>query len=869
VDGLLGNSTDKDNKSFLGSIWDFLTEVDPERRALIEAEKEALKQRRLQGDEFGNTPNAWLYNSEFSDDPNKAIRFFKNIVPNAARFYTDTSDMLQIPQDVIKPVGDLVAGGILKTPVGGLLGEDVGVEQRQMATQFGNMVVDTFSSWDNFTNAVANNPLDAMGMLMGAGYGGAQIAQLAKNPALKASVKKTLQNFPDPADVMGNAPLIGQFFPNTKIPVIYWHGSDQKFTRFDTKYMGRGQGAQTYGWGIYVGQHHRTGRAYEGEDQWYDDQALGHYNNAIDAEDYFAAEMWEAALLYDSPSQVKAAMIDAYGADHPQVKKLFSEKDGDFDTFKENFFNANFGRMKVDVDEKDLATMLNDSKAVYDQPQVVKDFLSKEYPRYMELVEQYKPLQVRRDEIMDLFQQQTGKVKIDDIVLKAELDDIIKQQSDLLTRIGRLDDSIPHPLEGQNIYNWLVNRQATTMGDPTGARKIVSQKLHLNGVKGRRYWDEGSRDVGVTDKTENLVLFNSNTGKILEVNDVPVAQLQGSIGVDDVPYGMQVGGQVNTQFATGQKTSRVGEEGLLQSLTRRVEGRDRADTDEMSIQDLEGRYLLTTEADRTDASGRIVRVNDIPVDTKLWGGLGYQRMLENILADKLWATDKGAMTKLNNQIEVIKAHTGQYPLLTQHLLQPTSGNFSHMTTQVMLDALKSNLSKTKKKQLDKDIRAIVPAWKTIETDNLEDAMKQMSGKENMALGKMLDRDYRNDGLTLSQAGLAVADPDLVQSAQGTIKYIGEIEPSLVNRIVTDHAHPSYDTVLRGHTIGKLKEDLTLWDVLHGGASRYKKPRVVDPDNPTPDDWYSLKRNKPTWSLVDEGLLRNLENRGKLKGGLLK
>jgi hypothetical protein len=61
VDGLLGTAKETTG-STLGGIWDFLTTVDPERRASIEANQEALKQRRLTPDEWGNTPNAWLYN---------------------------------------------------------------------------------------------------------------------------------------------------------------------------------------------------------------------------------------------------------------------------------------------------------------------------------------------------------------------------------------------------------------------------------------------------------------------------------------------------------------------------------------------------------------------------------------------------------------------------------------------------------------------------------------------------------------------------------------------------------------------------------------------------------------------------------------
>ena len=177
----------------LGGIWSFLSNPSEQKVADANAEEEAIKQLRL-SDGMGND---WMYKTKPSDNPNKFFRFFENIPHAVSEFYLDSSRMARVPEETIKPVGNLIAGGVLNLS-GGLLDEEVGTEQREMANAFVDVVSNTFSSWDNFTDAIANNPLDFMAILAGGGYNAKKLADLANNPAVKESFRNTLQSLPDP-----------------------------------------------------------------------------------------------------------------------------------------------------------------------------------------------------------------------------------------------------------------------------------------------------------------------------------------------------------------------------------------------------------------------------------------------------------------------------------------------------------------------------------------------------------------------------------------------------------------------------------------------------------------------------------------------
>jgi hypothetical protein len=171
----------------LGGIWSFMSDPSQEKVKQANIDVEAIKLERLTPDKYGNTPQAWMY-AERSDNPNKFKRFFENIDYNAGRFYREGSRMFRVPEETIEPVGNLIAGGVLNLS-GGLISEDIGTEQRATANAFADTLKNTFSSWDNLTDAIANNPLDFMALALGGGYNAKKLADLANNPAVKESFR--------------------------------------------------------------------------------------------------------------------------------------------------------------------------------------------------------------------------------------------------------------------------------------------------------------------------------------------------------------------------------------------------------------------------------------------------------------------------------------------------------------------------------------------------------------------------------------------------------------------------------------------------------------------------------------------------------
>jgi hypothetical protein len=531
----------------LGGIWKFLSEPDPEKAERKLVSDAALKERRLQGDEFGNTPQAWIYNEDVDEDPNKYLRFVKNIDTNAAELYRETSDIIRQPEPIIGAVGDLAVGGVLnyyEGRMGGLLGEDVGVEQREMATQFATMVRDNFKDWDSITDMIAKRPLDFMGVLIGSGQTAAKIAALANNPAIKASVREVLLNMPDPADVLGSAPLFGQFFPNTKIPfgeaVLMWHGTKARFTEFDMAYIGTGEGNQMKGYGIYLGGTEGTSKTYMSvgdEAAWlqWQDEAWEYSRVAAGKGDELVARMWENVAKWDAtPENIRLTMLDKY-KDHPQLPQLKKE----LKEFEKIWADQEFSLMKVDISQSTIDTMIDDSLPIWEQPQVVQDFLRIEHGGFMDLVHRYKPLQIWSEKTSKLLQDP----KLPPVVrenLMREMKEVNAMMDNMLIEKGQMGrGDFPHPADGEGIYNFLVTRQATESGiRPENLRmnsssnrsdeveKLISLRLQDAGILGRKYLDEWSTKHPETHQTYNAVSFSPENQRIIERNGVKINQNQ-------------------------------------------------------------------------------------------------------------------------------------------------------------------------------------------------------------------------------------------------------------------------------------------------------------------------------------------------------
>lgn len=356
-------------------------------------------------------------------------------------------------------------------------------------------------------------------------------------------------------------------------------------------------------------------------------------------------------------------------------------------------------------------------------------------------------------------------------------------------------------------------------------------------------------------------------------------------------------GVVDPQYVSGQPVGGKNQAAIdaANNVTRTVVGQaeDLIVPKQVSVRDFVGRWLLFTQSDRTDAGGRIVDINGIPMDVRQWGGNRYQLLKSSVEKEDLWASDPKVLNLISQAAETIKARSGQYPLLSEFDMQPTGSNFSHHTQEVMIAALNATLNKTQKLKINKELKTLDPTFPGIEADNMANVLSKMSGEKRKMMNNILGRvEYSKDGLSMAQVGVAISDASKLNSRRGTVNYLGEIEPSLANRVQSGSLHPSYPDVFKGHNVGQFKENLNVFDFLaenpwalsyipeanqkptkknptgsgsmkrvQRGSEKGKAP--YDPNNPTGDDFRSLDLQPPMQSAVQitDTLLKNFERKG--------
>ena len=550
----------------------------------------------------------------------------QNFRPDMREAAVDVKTMIENPVETGKAVVDVSGGAwrkMLKTfmPKGVMdalesFDEMVGYDSspnEKIAEDAWAEIVKTHGSIPAFKKWAQEHPFQAMLELTGAGLVARQVKNVTAPVVAKAIENAELATSRVMMGIDNANDLLDKTFPPAfaGVPLTVWHGSDASFTRFNTKFMGSGEGAQAYGWGVYHAQEKRVARGYEGDDDWLEDNQRRMHRDARDRGDYLEAEMWENALDYDSPSDSLAYMLDAY-KDKPNFAEIEVKLKDIHAQWQEDYATSTARRYKVDLPDKAIATMLDDELPVYDQPQVVRDFLRKEHGAYMDGVMEYKPLQERYTKIRELLGDESlPDAKRNELLLESKA--VGEARETLLADIMSMDANIPHPANGEAIYNWLVTREITQNGIPASelrmdskgirneaVEKIISQRLDANGIKGRTYFDADTKDgMNPGKETRNFVTFNADTSKILEANDVLVDNTKSKIiwtPNQDVDIGM---------------ASRTGdikklESGLLDQFGHVIVGEELVNLPNKSIFDYEGFPWIASQSDLTRAGGAIV-----------------------------------------------------------------------------------------------------------------------------------------------------------------------------------------------------------------------------------------------------------------------
>jgi hypothetical protein len=95
------------------------------------------------------------------------------------------------------------------------------------------------------------------------------------------------------------------------------------------------------------------------------------------------------------------------------------------------------------------------------------------------------------------------------------------------------------------------------------------------------------------------------------------------------------------------------------------------------------------------------------------------------------------------------------------------------------------------------------------------------------MDKVMDKQFRDSGgLSLPEARLANTDPRQVNAREGGLMNVGEVFGD--QPIVRNNDHPSYPNAVPGRGIGKLDEDIGVFELL---PEKVKERAIPDPLNP--------------------------------------
>jgi len=277
-------------------------------------------------------------------------------------------------------------------------------------------------------------------------------------------------------------------------------------------------------------------------------------------------------------------------------------------------------------------------------------------------------------------------------------------------------------------------------------------------------------------------------------------------------------------------------------------------------EDLEGRGIIATMADRTAAGGRITDINDVELQTPigLYGGQGYP--LDN--PGRAWASDRGVVTGLLNKANVLKAKTGKNPVLAPFRMAPTGNDFATKTGGVMLSYAQSNMKKGQKRSLNSAIKKVFPDWKGIDDPDAIRQFETMKPGQRKQIQQIMDRDFRDaGGLSLPEARLAVSDARQAGAPDLSVMNFIEIDPTAPR---TASRNPSYSDSVAGRYLGTAQGETNVLDLV----PTYTQGRGITDFNQLSgaqkaNEAYSLRQTSPM-DIITEQVLEQLTKRGTVR-----
>lgn len=295
---------------------------------------------------------------------------------------------------------------------------------------------------------------------------------------------------------------------------------------------------------------------------------------------------------------------------------------------------------------------------------------------------------------------------------------------------------------------------------------------------------------------------------------------------------------------------RVKEQDRLNDLTIQTE-RQRPEPDEVSIFDQEGKPFVTSMSDRVNAGISTTHINGVELPTPLrnLGGQGY--MFEE--PGFVWASGTSPVSNIMNKAREVKAATGQDPLFMPWRMAPTGGDFSSITGEAMLGFASASLGSGTKRSINARLKKVIPGWLGVDhPDSIAQFRAAPDKVRKFIKDKILDVQFRDKGgLSIGEARLAVADPTQLNAREGGLQNMGVIRaddaPTLSN-------HPAFPATVPGEGIGRLKEDISVFELL---PDVVKGRGIPDPRMPRGTDNRSMQMGAKS-GLLTEDILKQVE-----------
>lgn len=279
----------------------------------------------------------------------------------------------------------------------------------------------------------------------------------------------------------------------------------------------------------------------------------------------------------------------------------------------------------------------------------------------------------------------------------------------------------------------------------------------------------------------------------------------------------------------------------------------------ISLEDLQGQYVIPAVGDRTAAAKNLTEVDGIKLENPIYleGGAGFMDTHGSPGApdQSIWASKQGVTTKLRNKaLDVQRDNPDAIANLLYVPMAHNSLNFSNMATDTAIEMLRSGRqSKKTLSRFDDAVRAIRPDFAGLSSPEVREQLKGNGAIRHAFLNRMQLDDFQQQGFPdLAAIRKAIMEPELadVPNYHGGYR-IGQMDTSRKNFKDAVVPHSTYNTQIPGKVIGGLDVSIPYKDMWR---DFFDNRRAMG--QPEKGDRIAFERAAPS-QLIDQQLLDKL------------